>query len=133
MKRVLDTTVLVDILRGDPAVSERFRNADPSQLLVTSVSVAELTTGAACAGDSQRETFHVDLLLRGLRQVPLDERSAKRAGLIKAMLGFAGATIGVADRFIAACALEHDAIVVTSNTREFNRVPGLVTEDWRVA
>ena len=39
----------------------------------------------------------------------------------------------IGDRLIAATAIAHDASVVTSNVREFQRVPGLIVEDWRAA
>jgi tRNA(fMet)-specific endonuclease VapC len=49
------------------------------------------------------------------------------------MLRRAGTPIGTSDRLIAATALEHDAVVVTSDVRDFMRVPGLIVEDWRAA
>ncbi len=79
------------------------------------------------------EMFAVDLLLRPLKQVPVDERTARRAGLLDAVLRKAGTRIGVADRLIAAAAIEHNAVVVTSDTLDFLRIPGLVTENWRTA
>jgi NAD(P)-dependent dehydrogenase (short-subunit alcohol dehydrogenase family) len=47
------------------------------------------------------------------------------------MLRRAGTQIGTSNRLIAATALEHDAVVVTSDVRDFMRVPGLTVEDWR--
>lgn len=131
MKRLLDTTVLVDLLRGNEDVRRRLEAEDPADLAISTVTVSELMTGATLAADTHRELFAVELAIRPLRQLPLDGPSARRAGLIKALLDRKGASIGVADRLIAATALEHDAVVVTSNAREFARVPSLITEDWR--
>ena len=133
MKRLLDTSVLVDILRGDESVAARFRASSPTELVVSAISTGELMTGAALARDTHRELFSVDLLLRPLREVPLDAKTARRAGLLNVMLRRAGTPIGTSDRLIAATALEHDAVVVTSDVRDFMRVPGLIVEDWRAA
>lgn len=131
MMRVLDTSVLVDILRGDQHVTDRFRAMQCSELRVSAVTAGELIAGAAMARDTQRELFSVDLLLRPLKTLSLDAQTARRAGLIDVMLMKAGIRIGTSDRLIAATALQHDAVVVTSDKRHFLRVPGLVIEDWR--
>lgn len=55
---------------------------------------------------------------------------ARRAGLIRAELASRGAPIGPYDVLIAGQALARDLILVTRNTREFARVPGLRIEDW---
>jgi len=133
VKHLLDTSVLVDILRGEACVTERFRATSPNQLVVSSISTGELITGAALARNTHEELFSVDLLLRPLEELPLDARTARRAGLLNVMLRRAGTQIGTSNRLIAATALEHDAVVVTSDVRDFMRVPGLIVEDWRTA
>ena len=75
----------------------------------------------------------MESLLRPLRILPFDEKSARAAGLLRVMLQKRGTSIGNGDRLIAATAIAHDASVVTSNVREFQRVPGLIVEDWRAA
>lgn len=131
--RLLDTSVLIDILRGEPNVTARFRSALQDDLLISTISAGELATGAALARDSHTQMFAVDLLLRPLKQVPVDERTARRAGLLDIVLRKAGTRIGVADRLIAAAAIEHNAVVVTSDMLDFLRIPGLITENWRTA
>ena len=133
MKRLLDTSVLIDILRGDPAVTARFRASQRSELLVSTVSSGELMAGAVLANDSHGELFAMELLLRPLTQLAFDEPTARRAGLIDVMLSKAGFRIGTSDRLIAATALQHDATIVTSDMRHFPRVPGLTVENWRAA
>ncbi len=125
--------MLIDILRGEPNVTARFRSALQDDLLISTISAGELATGAALARDSHTQMFAVDLLLRPLKQVPVDERTARRAGLLDVVLRRAGTRIGVADRLIAAAAIEHNAVVVMSDTRDFLHIPGLITENWRAA
>ncbi|MGI9116314.1 MAG: PIN domain-containing protein [Gaiellales bacterium] len=133
MTRLLDTSTLVDVLRGDPPTIEAMRTADPHDLVTSVIAVEELYAGTAIARDQQAERFRVDLLLQPLRALAFDDRSARAAGILRVMLQKAGMPIGHGDRLIAATALAHDATVVTSNVREFARVPGLVIENWRVA
>ena len=133
MKRLLDTSTLVDFLRGDANTVAAMRRADVSDLVTSTLVVEELFAGTALARDSHTELFRVDSLLRPLRVLPFDQKSARAAGLLRMMLQKQGTPIGNSDRMIAATAIAHDASVVTSNVREFARVPGLIVEDWRAA
>ena len=133
MKRLLDTSTLVDFLRGDANTVAAMRRADVSDLVTSTLVVEELFAGTTLARDSHTELFRVDSLLRPLRVLPFDQKSARAAGLLRMMLQKQGTPIGNSDRMIAATAIAHDASVVTSNVREFARVPGLIVEDWRAA
>lgn len=62
--------------------------------------------------------------------LPLDTQAAKVAGRIRCQLASGGIPIGPNDLLIAAIALVNNLTLVTHNTREFNRVQGLVIEDW---
>ena len=62
--------------------------------------------------------------------IDLDINSAQHAGQVRAHLRKFGTPIGEYDLLIAGIALAHNLTVVTHNTREFSRVPGLQVEDW---
>ena len=62
--------------------------------------------------------------------LPLEPEDAEEAGEIRAALERAGTPIGPYDVLIAGQARRRDALLVTANSREFARVPGLKTEDW---
>ena len=57
----------------------------------------------------------------------------RRAGELGAHLAAAGTPIGPYDVLIAGQALARKLILVTHNSREFQRAPGLVVEDWQAA
>ncbi|MEA2754555.1 MAG: tRNA(fMet)-specific endonuclease VapC [Aliidongia sp.] len=61
---------------------------------------------------------------------PFGPGDAEEAGDIRAILERAGTPIGPYDLLIAGQARRRSAVLVTANTGEFARVPGLVTEDW---
>ncbi len=62
--------------------------------------------------------------------VPFDDTMTEIYGKIKASLEVKGMKIGFNDNIIAATVLARKGILVTNNTREFNRVDGLLIEDW---
>jgi len=65
-----------------------------------------------------------------LKNLPLDDRCAERAGLLRVTLEKAGRSIGPMDLLIAATALAYEIILVTANVEEFSRVPELRWENW---
>ena len=131
MRRLLDTTVFVDVLRGDRAVRERLLAERPSSLACSAMTRAELLTGVALADDPQAELLRVERLLAPITSLPFDDRCADVLGPIRAILQRLGAPIGIGDLVIAATALASGLVLVTSNTREFGRIHGLAVEDWR--
>lgn len=129
--KILDTNVCIAFLNGaDPAVRDRLRSMPPDELALCSVVKAELLYGA-------RRSSHIDENLEKLQRffepfasLPFDDEAAARYGLLRAQLSAAGTPIGGNDLLIAATALASDATLVTRNTREFRRVPGLRVETW---
>ncbi|MCW6037337.1 PIN domain-containing protein [Spirulina subsalsa FACHB-351] len=63
--------------------------------------------------------------------LPFTNAEAEKAAEIRALLKSQGQPIGAYDVLIAATALEHQLLMITANQREFNRVVGLQTENWR--
>jgi len=60
-----------------------------------------------------------------------DDQVAPKYGEVRAYLAARGTSIGPNDVMIASIALVHDLTVVSHNTGEFSRVPGLKLEDWQ--
>jgi tRNA(fMet)-specific endonuclease VapC len=130
---VLDTNSWIDHLRRgtNSNVTGKMAAAPPGSLYLTSIVIGELPDGAHRSGPAhQAKNF---ALIASLRQqyasLPFDDRAAEECGRIRAFLCGAGAVIGPNDLIIAAIALAQSSIVVTHNTREFSRVPGLTIED----
>lgn len=64
--------------------------------------------------------------------LPLDTKDAAIAGSIRVKLRQVGELIGPYDRLIAAQTVKAGATLITANTREFNRIPGLTVVDWAI-
>jgi tRNA(fMet)-specific endonuclease VapC len=72
----------------------------------------------------------VDDFASRLEVLPYTSRASQHYGAIRAILERAGRPIGVNDLHIAAHARSEGLTLVTNNLAEFERVPGLLTENW---
>jgi tRNA(fMet)-specific endonuclease VapC len=130
----LDTNVMIALLNGRmPKVLRHFERAqDEGQPIAVSVVVLhELRYGAANSLQPVANNGRIDLLIRQNIAVEIfDEDDAQEAADIRAHLKRLGTTIGPYDTLIAGQARRRGATLVTANTREFERVPGLTVEDW---
>ena len=131
MKYLLDTNTIVRFLNGRaPNVRTKIRAAPLADLAVSSVVVAELRYGAAKSVNPAKALAVQDQFLGLITCVPFDQSAADAYGTIRALLERQGTPIGANDLLIGATALATQLILVTHNTREFARIPGLSIEDW---
>ena len=131
---LLDTNILSYFIRGrHPLLQERMQSGLNAKQAMTSVIVrAEMRFGQQRMqlGDKRRPA--IDLLLDQLPTLPWTAATADVYGLLKKQLQSAGTPIGELDTQIAAHALAEGLILVTHNTRHFDRIAGLKLEDWMV-
>ena len=127
----LDTNACIMHLRGrHPQLSAKWRQHRAEDLALPLTAYAELLVGAEKSSQPERVLRQVELLLEAHEIVEITEEVAEHYARIRADLEKRGVTIGGNDLWIAATALAHGAILVTNNTGEFSRVPGLLIEDW---
>ena len=127
--RLLDTDTCIELLRGNRMVIDR-RGAVDDEVATTWITAAELYFGAARSSSPQRNHELVTDFLATLHVFGLDLLSAQVFGEAKAMLRRRGMPLPDADIFIASMAISRGATVVTGNRVHFERIPGLVLEDW---
>lgn len=127
---LLDTNVLIMLLRHRAeALRPRLRAAG-GRLAVSTISVAELEHGVARSTVPEHDGARMESLLSLVEVLPFDRSAAHHAGRIDAQLARLGTPIEPYDVLIAGQARSRGLIVVTNNIREFSRVPGLECEDW---
>ncbi len=127
---LLDTNICIYIINSrPPQVLARFRREEIGAIAISSVSAAELAYGVIKSG-SERNQRALEMFLSPLEILPFDENAIWKYGLVRAGLEQIGQPIGSLDTMIAAHALAADATLVTNNTSEFARVPGLRLENW---
>jgi len=130
MRFLLDTNILIALSKQRPGLADKLEGIPADTILLSSVVVAEIEYGIAKSGRRQHNRRVFDALLSGFRVVPFDAAAARLYGPIRAHLERRGRLIGPYDLMIAAHAQAIDAVLVTDNTREFDRVAGLKTENW---
>ncbi len=131
MHYMLDTNICSYVLRRRPAsVRERFDEAGPEALAISTVVLAELLYGAARhpAGAVIRREIR-DFASR-LSVVPWDEAAAEHYGDLRAELDGRGRPLGAMDLMIAAHARSRAATLVSNDVRHFARVEGLLLAGW---
>jgi tRNA(fMet)-specific endonuclease VapC len=130
----LDTNVVVHALSGrSPAVRRRLdaRVAGGDTLAIPVIVLFELEFGIAKSDRAAENRAKLRAFMGvGIEVWPFEAEDAAEAGSIRAALERAGTPIGAYDTLIAAQARRRGALLVTSNCKEFARVPGLATEDW---
>jgi tRNA(fMet)-specific endonuclease VapC len=130
MKYLLDTNILSDLVkRPQGMVFARIAAVGSDQVCTNLIVAAELRYGAAKRG-SEKLTKQLEAILATLPVIPLEAPTDRQYGQLRAALESQGNLIGPNDLLIAAHALALGAIPVTDNTREFERVRGLVIENW---
>jgi tRNA(fMet)-specific endonuclease VapC len=125
---LLDTSVVVAILRRVPGVKERLRGAE--DWLVPLVALGELEYGAHLATPPERQHEAVRAFMEGATLLLPTARTAAAYGRIKAALKAAGTPLPENDVWIAAYALERDLPLATRDAH-FIHIPGLIVLDWR--
>ncbi|MSQ72500.1 MAG: tRNA(fMet)-specific endonuclease VapC [Betaproteobacteria bacterium] len=130
LKYLLDTYIVIYVIKRRPRLAlDRF-NREHGHMAVSSITLAELIHGAEKSKDPPRNLAVVEDFFGRLAVLPYGEKAAWHYGSIRAELEKAGRTIGVNDLHIAAHARSEGLTLVSNNLREFERVPGLVLENW---
>jgi tRNA(fMet)-specific endonuclease VapC len=127
---VLDTNTCIYALKLRRHVVERLREHAPDDFGVTIVTVAELWFGAQKSARPAAARREVDAFLEPFEVLQFDWDGAEAYARTRLALERKGRPIGERDLLIASIALARKLTVVTHNTAEFERVPGLSVEDW---
>ena len=128
---LLDTNICSYFMRNQyPGLTEKILLHKPSELLISAITVYELEYGAEKKNWGEKTRQKLAMFLAPFSIIPFTTDDAVAAGRLRAYLGKHGTLIGPYDIQIAAQGLTRDAIVITHNTGEFSRVPGLEVEDW---
>lgn len=131
LSHLLDTNICIYLIRqrSTPAL-ERFEKFEVGEIGVSVITVSELRYGVEKSTRVEQNREALDQFLLPLEVLDFDLTATAAYGKIRTALEKQGTPIGPLDTLIAAHALSLDAILVTNNTREFERVPDLYLENW---
>jgi tRNA(fMet)-specific endonuclease VapC len=129
MRYLLDANAVIALLNDTTTpIARRIRRHAPRDVGVSAVVLHELYYGAFKSRRLEQNVARVDALLFPV--VEFDQEDARQAGEIRALLASKGTSIGPYDVLIAGQARARELTLVTHNTTECQRVPGLTVEDW---
>ncbi len=132
MKYLLDTCVVSDFIKGEQSVTAMMKRVSPSAIALSSISVMEFYYGLFRHPERAKKIGPMlEAFLHDVSIISFEREDAEFAGIARAALTKEGNPIGSYDVLIAGMALRHDLILVTSNLKEFERIPRLKLENWR--
>ena len=131
MRYLFDTNICIYLIKKHPLeVLERFRQHSPQDVAISTITLFELQYGIEKSQYRQRSEDALTKFLLPLNLINLDRSSSIEAAIIRAQLEKKGMPIGPYDLLIAGLARSRDMILVTNNTKEFERIVGLHLENW---
>jgi tRNA(fMet)-specific endonuclease VapC len=130
MRYLLDANVVIGLLNDATSkLARRARRERPADIAISAIVAHELFYGAF---KSRRATQNVALIdALQFTVFEFDKEDARQAGEIRALLASRGTPIGPYDVLIAGQAKARNLTLITHNTDEFGRVPGLRFNDWQ--
>ena len=128
---LLDTNICIYLLKNTyPTLTEKVFFMSPASIVMSSVTVYELEYGAAKSNRGEKTRQKLAQFMAPFTILPFDCNDAVTAGRIRGFLEKQGKIIGPYDYLIAAQGITKGLTVVTHNTREFERIPDIILEDW---
>ena len=127
---LLDSNIIIYAQRGNANVLKRMQEVGRDQIILSSVVVAELAFGVEKSLNKEHNRKALHNLLSSFQVQGWDESAAWIYASHYHRLRAAGTPIGIHDLQIGCHALALDAVCVTNNTREFERIEGLKLENW---
>ncbi|MBW4646066.1 MAG: type II toxin-antitoxin system VapC family toxin [Goleter apudmare HA4340-LM2] len=132
MGYLLDTCVVSDFVKGEKNTLKKLKSISPTDIFISSLTVMEVKYGLAINPERAIKIQPlIETFFKAIITLPFALTEAEQAAQIRSILKIAGSPIGAYDILIAATAVTYNHIVVTSNVREFQRVPSLQVENWR--
>jgi tRNA(fMet)-specific endonuclease VapC len=130
MRYLLDTNVVIGLLNDATSeLARRARREKPADVAISAVVAHELFYGAFKSRRTAPNVALIDALQFAV--LAFDKEDARQAGEVRAVLASRGTPIGPYDALIAGQARARNLLLVTHNTEEFGRVPGLRLDDWQ--
>lgn len=130
LKYMLDTDIVIYTIKNKPEHMRDTFKHHSGLLCISAVTFGELIYGAEKSEQPLRNLADIEGLAARLTVLPFDDNAATQFGQLRAELAKKGKPIGPYDLMIAGHARALGLTLVTNNTREFKRVPGLRIKNW---
>ncbi|MDZ7324076.1 tRNA(fMet)-specific endonuclease VapC [Kosakonia sacchari] len=130
LKFMLDTNICIFTIKNKPEIVRQAFNQHNGQMCISSVTLMELIYGAEKSAIPEKNLRVVEGFMARLEVLPYGIDAAVHTGQLRAELARAGTPVGPYDAMIGAHARSLGLVLVSNNTREFARIPGLRLQDW---
>lgn len=131
MSYILDTTTCIYFLnRSSERIISRLKVLSPSDIKLSTITVAELFFGAEKSGARKKNWAVVEDFVGHFELLPFDAKCCQNYAKIRTSLEKSGSPIGPMDLLIASITLAHGLTLVTNNLKEFRRIKSLNVENW---
>ena len=127
---MLDTNIVIYTIKNKPQVVRDAFIKHYGQMCISSVSYMELVYGAERSSTPERNLKILEGFVARMDVLDYDALAANHTGQLRAELAKKGTPIGPYDQMIAGHARSMGLVIVTNNTKEFERVDGLRVENW---
>ena len=130
LRYLLDTNIVIYVIKRRPIEVMGVFNENAGRMAISAITLSELFHGAEKSAKVAQNLAVVEELASLLEVLPYTAKASQHYGAIRSTLEKAGRPMGVNDLHIAAHARSEGLTLVTNNLGEFERVPGLLTENW---
>ena len=130
LKFMLDTNIVICVIKRRPIEVMGIFNENAGRMAISAITLSELFHGAEKSAKVARNLAVVEEFASLLEVLPYTAKASQHYGAIRSALEKVGRTIGVNDLHIAAHARSEGLTLVTHKLGEFERVPGLMAENW---
>lgn len=127
---ILDTNTLLYFFKGIGKVADNLLAVSPKDIGLPAVVLYELEYGIARSTSPKKRMKQLEEFCALVEVLNFGNEEAKASAMLRASLEKKGTPIGPYDVMIAGTALSRQGILITSNTKEFRRVPKLQIIDW---
>ena len=130
LEYMLDTNICIYVIKNRPAaLRERFDQLAEA-LCISTITLAELLYGVEKSARRSQNLEAVKQFTTRLEVLPFSAKAAAHFGQMRTELQRMGLPCGSYDMLIAAHARSEGLVLITNNSREFERVPGLRLDNW---
>lgn len=130
LKYMLDTNIVIYTMKNKPEEVRQAFQAHYGQICISSVVLMELIYGAEKSAAVEKNLTILEGFTARLDVISYNEKAANHSGQLRAELAKKGQSIGPYESMIAGHARAEGLILITNNTKEFMRVPGIRVENW---
>ena len=131
MKYMLDTNICIYIIKKKSRkLLDTFKSLEVGEVCISSITLAELEYGVYKSLFIEKNKIALASFLVPITILAFTDKAAVVYGNIRAELEKTGQPIGAYDLLIAAHAISENLVLVTNNTKEFDRIPILALTDW---